>query len=318
MLKYVVTRLVLMFPTLFGLAVFDFILLYLTPGGPVGIIISQLRPTGGGLNPAQIAYFQAKYGLNVPAPVQFIRWLGGVLQGNLGTSYFLNAPVSELLLDRLRVTLTLTIVSTAMALVAAIPLGVLSAVKRNSLIDYITRVLALVGISMPTFWLGFLLISFFSFYLNFFPAVGYADPFTFEGVRYFILPSLALALSTLGIIARILRASMVESLGEDYILTARSKGLKERIVIYRHALRNAMIPTLTLMGLYFGSSLGGVVTIEYVFHYLGIGDLALSAILSRDYPLIQAFVLYTGLIFVLANTTVDILYAIIDPRIRLR
>jgi peptide/nickel transport system permease protein len=318
MLKYVVTRLLLIFPTLLGLAVFDFILLYLTPGGPVGMIIAQLRPTGGGLNPTQIAFFQAKFGLNVPPPVQFERWFEGVLQGNLGTSYFLNAPVSTLILDRLPVTLTLTIVSTIMALLAAIPLGVLSAVKRNSIIDYATRILSLVGISMPTFWLGFLLISLFSFDLHLFPAVGYANPFTLEGVKYFILPSLALALSTLGIIARILRASMVEALGEDYILTARSKGLKERIVIYRHAFRNAMIPTLTLMGLYFGSSLSGVVTIEYVFHYLGIGDLALTAILSRDYPLIEAFVLYTGLIFVLANTVVDILYAVIDPRIRLR
>jgi peptide/nickel transport system permease protein len=318
MLKYILTRLALIIPTLFGLAVLDFLLLYLTPGGPVATILASLRLTGAHLTPQQIAQYNSEFGLNQPAPIQFLDWLYNAIQGNLGNSFFTHEPVTQLLGAKLQVTLVLAIFSTVIALAIAIPLGVAAAVKRNSPADYASSVVSLVGISMPTFWLGFLLISFFSFTLHIFPAVGYADPFTLDGFEHLILPSLTLAFSTLAIISRVLRASMLEALGEDYILTARSKGLRERIIIYRHALRNAMIPTLTLLGLYFGSNLGGVVTVEYTFHYLGLGDLAVSAMLSRDYPLIEGFVLYTGAVFVFANAIVDILYAVIDPRIRLR
>ncbi len=318
MLKYIITRLVLTIPTLFGLAVFDFLLLYLTPGGPVGVIEGSFRQTGSKLTPATIAYLNQEYGLNQPAPVQFFDWITKAVQGNLGTSYFSHLPVTTLILDRLQVTLVLAITATLIALAIAIPLGVAAAVRRNSIIDYIGTFVSLVGISMPTFWLGFLLIDFLALDLHVFPAVGYAPPFSWQGLQYLILPALTLSFSTLAIISRVLRASMLEALGEDYILTARSKGLRERIVVYRHALRNALLPTLTLLGLYFGSNLGGVVTIEYTFHYLGLGDLAVNAMLNRDYPIIEGFVLYTGAVFVFANAIVDIFYSIIDPRIRLR
>jgi peptide/nickel transport system permease protein len=317
-LKYIITRLLLTIPTIFGLAVFDFLLLYLTPGGPTGVIIQSLRSTGTQPSPAVIAELKKQYGLDQPAPIQFLHWIFNVVQGNLGNSYFSHESVTSLIFARLQVTLVLAITATLIALAIAIPLGVAAAVRRNSAVDYVGTVVSLVGISMPTFWLGFLLIDFLALELHVFPAVGYASPFTLNGVRYLILPALTLSFSTLAIISRVLRASMVEALGEDYILTARSKGLKERIVVYRHALRNALLPTLTLLGLYFGSNLGGVVTIEYTFHYLGLGDLAVNAMLSRDYPLIEGFVLYTGVVFVLANAIVDIFYAIIDPRIRLR
>ncbi len=308
-----------MFPTLLGLSLFTFMLLYLTPGGPTDMIIAMLK--GGGmasLTPAQIAALNARFGLNVPPPVQYLRWLENVVQGNLGTSFFYSFNVNVLILDRLRVTLTLTVVSTLVALAVAIPLGVLSAVHRDSISDYLSSVFSVIGMSLPTFWLGFLLIALFSFTLHLLPAVGYADPFSANGWRYFIMPSLTLAIGTLAVITRLLRGSMLEALNEDYIQTARSKGLKERVVVYRHAFRNAMIPVVTTLGLYFGSNLGGVVTVETVFHYLGIGELVVSAVESRDYPVIQGVTLYIGLVFVLSNTIVDIIYSVIDPRIRLR
>jgi peptide/nickel transport system permease protein len=319
LMRYILTKLLLMIPTLFGLSLFTFMLLYLTPGGPTDMIIAMLRGQGmAGLNPAQIAALNARFGLNVPPPLQYIRWLENVLRGNLGTSFFFQSNVNMLILARLRVTLTLTVVSTLMALAVAIPLGVLSAVHRDSIADYLSSLFSVVGMSLPTFWLGFLLIALFSFTFHVLPAVGYADPFSADGWKYFLMPSLTLAIGTLAVITRLLRGSMLECLGEDYIQTARSKGLRERIVVYRHAFRNAMIPVVTMLGLYFGSNLGGVVTVETVFHYLGVGELVVSAIESRDYPLIQGVTLYIGVVFVLSNTIVDVIYSVIDPRIRLR
>lgn len=308
-----------MVPTLFGLSVFTFLLLYLTPGGPVETIIAGLRGQAGlTLSPQAIAQLTIRYGLDVPPPLQYLRWLWNIIHGNLGTSFFFQSNVNYLILARLKATLTLTIISTIIALAVAVPLGVLSAVRRGTVADYVGTFVSVIGMSVPTFWLGFLLIAVFSIGLHLLPAVGYTDPFGPDGWKYFLLPSLTLALGTFAVISRLLRGSMLEALGEDYIQTARSKGLKERIVVYRHAMRNAIIPVVTLLGLYLSSNLGGVVTVEWVFNYLGVGDLIVSAIQSRDYPVIQGVTLYIGLIFVLANTIVDIVYSIIDPRIRLR
>ncbi len=308
-----------MIPTLFGLSLFTFLLLYLTPGGPVETIIAGLRGQAGLTLSAQaVAELRVRYGLDVPPPLQYLRWLWNIIHGNLGISFFFQSNVNYLILARLKATLTLTIISTIIALAVAVPLGVLSAVRRGTAADYVGTFVSVIGMSVPTFWLGFLLIAVFSLGLHLLPAVGYTDPFGPDGWKYFLLPSLTLALGTFAVISRLLRGSMLEALGEDYVQTARSKGLKERIVVYRHAMRNAIIPVVTLLGLYLSSNLGGVVTVEWVFNYLGVGDLIISAIQSRDYPVIQGVTLYIGLIFVLANTLVDIVYSVIDPRIRLR
>lgn len=308
MWKFVLRRLATTVTVLFGVSLITFLLMYLTPGDPAETILRQQM---GGRTPSDeaIAQFRVEEGLNDPVPVQFVDWLSDVLTGDLGTSYYSDVTVVELIGRNLWPTIELAIAGIIVALLVAIPTGVISAVHKGGPLDYGSQFAALLGLSMPNFWLGYILMLIFALYLGVLPVSGYGD------FNQLILPAITLGTGMAAIITRLLRSSMLEVLDEDYIRTARSKGLRERIVIYKHTLRNALIPVITIVGLQFGYLLNGAVVIEIVFQRPGIGDLLLQAIFDRDYPVIQGVVLLIALFFVLSNFLVDVAYRYIDPRI---
>jgi peptide/nickel transport system permease protein len=258
----------------------------------------------------EVQAFRAAYGFDDPFLVQYGRFLGGVLRGDLGESIRFKQPAMELVLDRLPATMQLSIVSMLMAIAISLPLGTIAGLRRNSIIDYIASSLSVVGQAMPNYWLGFLLVMLFAVRLRLLPTSG--GP----GLRYVILPSLTIALGVMALITRMVRSSVLEVIGEDYIRTARGKGLHRSTVITRHVLRNALLPVITVIALQFGYILGGAVIVETIFAWPGLGLLAVQAINNRDYPLVQAVVLFLSLSFVLINLVVDISYHFLDPRIR--
>jgi peptide/nickel transport system permease protein len=268
--------------------------------------------------PEELARVRQAMGLNEPWVVQFGIWLKNLLRGDFGVSYISRKPVAELIMTRFPVTLELTIFAMLLAAVIGIPAGVLSASRRYSGLDYSITSFALFGVSMPSFWFGILLILLFSLYLGWLPSSGYASiqRGLVEHMKHLVLPGLSLGLFLSGSLARFTRSSMVETLAQDFIRTGRAKGLNERIVVYRHALRNALIPTVTVLGLQFGFLMGGAVIIEQVFAYPGVGWLALIAISQRDYPVVQGVVLVVAAVFALSNLLVDVAYTWLDPRIR--
>ena len=259
-----------------------------------------------------------EWGLDKPLYVQFPQWFFSMLKGNLGISASTGTPVTQLLLDRLPITFTLAFSTIVVAFIIAIPLGIISAVKRNTIIDNIAVSLAVLGLSVPSFWLGFVLISFFSVQLGWFPASGYRPPSAglVPWIRHLILPVLALGAMQAAQIARMTRSSVLEVLQEEYIKSARAKGLREWAVIIKHALRNALIPILTVAGIALAILMGGIITIEVVFAIPGMGRLLITAIHRRDYPVIQGIVIWISFAYIGINLIVDLLYAFINPRIR--
>ncbi|MGH2615187.1 MAG: ABC transporter permease [Thermomicrobiales bacterium] len=313
---YLRRRLLTTIPVLLGVSLVVFLMLHFLPGDPVLMMLTEHR--GGGAPTISGSITQEMYdnmrhqlGLDRPLPVQFASFLSGVLRGDLGTSFRGGEPVRELIVRNLPYTIQLAVASFGVAMVAGFVLGIIAGVKRGSWIDSLTMTIAAAGVSMPSFWLGIMLLLIFSVHLNLVPAVARAADW-----RSLILPAIALGFSASAIIARLVRSSLVEAMQQDYVQTARAKGLREQAVVVRHALKNALIPVVTVGGLQFGNLLGGTVVIETVFARPGIGHITVNGILERDFPVVQGVVLVSALTYVLANFLVDLTYTWIDPRIR--
>ena len=312
MLRFIAQRIVATIPVLFVVALFVFVLLRLSPGDPAAVI------AGDYATPEAIARIRTTLGLDRPVHVQFAGWLWRLVHGDLGTSIFSNMPVTQLIAQRLHPTLALSCSTLLLSVSLAVPLGALAAWKAGSWIDRATMIFAVLGFSMPVFVLGYVLIYVFAIELRWLPVQGYVSPAAdFAGfVQHIVLPSLALSPFLVALIARITRASVREVLDEDYIRTAHAKGLTERAVLVHHALRNAAVPVVTMIGIAVAILLGGVVVTESVFNIPGLGRLVFDAILKRDYPIIQGLILFFSFVYVLVNLLVDILYTALDPRIR--
>ena len=268
-------------------------------------------------NEEAVVQIRAELGLDRPYHIRYFMWLGNIVRGNLGRSLQRNEDVLDMILERLPATLELMVISVTVAVLLAIPTGVISATRANTLIDNGLSLLSLFWVSMPGFWIAMISVLIFSMILNIFPISGRGGPiWTMEGLRYLALPGLILGVRQVAIISRLIRAGMLEILNEDYVRTARSKGLAERVVIYKHALRNAMIPTVTIFGLQIPELLSLSVIIETVFAWPGTGRLLVDAVLKRDYTLVQGIVLIYALLVIVMNLIVDLLYAYIDPRIK--
>lgn len=309
MQKFIIRRVLTMGVVLLAVSMLTYGFLFLAPGDVARNILRKQ----GVENPTEetLEQFRKKHGLDDPLPVRYGRWLWGVLHGDFGESYFREEAVGPLLVDRLPQTAELALAGMGVALLIAFPAGIISALHQAQLPDYCTQIGSLLGISMPNFWLGYLLIIGFSLRLDLFPVAGAGS------LNHLVLPAITLGTGLAAILTRLLRASMLEVLDEEYIRTARSKGLPERIVVYKHAVRNAMIPVLTVVGLSFGALLNGTLIVETVFQRPGLGSLFVIALLDRDYPIVQATVLFTAALFVVTNSVVDVLYRYIDPRIEL-
>jgi len=303
-ISYLIRRLLLAIPVLLVTALLVFSALHLSGADPVMMLVPPIAPQ------ETRDAIRAKLGLDKPLPVQFVVYMSNVLRGDFGRSILSRRLVSELILEKLPVTVELGVASLALAYLLSIPLGTIAALKRNSFLDWSSMILALIGVSMAGFWLGLLLIYAFAVHLRWFPPTGHGT------IRHLVLPALALGLPRVGRIARITRSSLLEVIEEDYIRTARAKGLAERAVVFRHALRNALIPIISLLGLDLGYIVGGSVVIENVFARPGIGDMMLRAIYSRDFPVLQGSMFILALAIILSNITADCLYSLVDPRIR--
>ena len=312
MLGYLLRRLLATIPVLLIVAVFVFLLLRLTPGDPAAIL------AGDAATPAQLERIRDSLGLNDPLHIQFIAWMGQMLRGDLGTSLISNTPVAQMIGDRLGPTVNIALMTIIISVLLAVPMGVIAAWRHRSWIDFAVMAFSVLGFSVPVFVIGYILIQVFAIELRWVPVQGYASPADGLGAFFSraILPSLTLATIYVALIARMTRASMLEVLGEDYVRTARAKGVRENAVLFRHALRNAAVPILTVIGTGFALLISGVVVTESVFNIPGIGRLTVDAILARDYPVIQAMILLTAGIYVVVNLIVDVSYSLFDPRIR--
>jgi ABC-type dipeptide/oligopeptide/nickel transport system permease component len=300
---FIVRRLLLAIPTLFGVLVVAFLLLYVAPGDPVEAMVGERADS------ATIAALRAELRLDDPLPVQFGHYVAGVAKGDLGRSYITNRPIVRDIIERFPKTLQLAGAAMLLATVCGVTLGILSARHPGGAIDRFGLVVAYLGISFPVYWVGLLLILLFAVTLHWLPPSGFGGP------RYLILPALALGMRSIAFLARMTRSSMLDSLGADYVRTARAKGLGERIVVWRHALRNALIPVITVLGLDFGSYLTGSILTETVFSWPGLGRYVVNAIGRRDLPAIQGSVLFLSVVFVLVNLLTDLAYAKADPRV---
>ena len=290
-----------------GVSLITYGLIFLTPGDPAQTVLHERR--GSPPSEAEVAAFRAEHGLDEPFVVQYVGWLTDVLRGDLGTSYTRSESVTTLLLQHLPNTLELALAAMAVSLALAIPVGVMSAVHRDSWIDRTSQLAALLGVSMPNFWLGYLLILAVSLHLGLTPTSGSGT------LAHLVLPAITLGTGLAAIVTRLVRTSMLEVLEAEYVDTARSKGVRERLVVYKHALRNALIPVVTIVGLQFGFVLSGAVIVEVVFQRPGLGTLLVDAVFARDYPVVQGVVLLTAVTFVLTNQLVDLAYVALDPRI---
>lgn len=331
MLKYIIKRILLVVPVLLGVSIMVFLVMHLFTTDPAAIMLGQHATAD------QIAALRQSLGLNDPLYLQYWRFLSGLLQGDFGRSLMTKTPVIDELLTRFPATFELALASVLLASIVGVTVGVIAAVKQNSFFDYLSMVGALLGVSMPIFWLGLILIVIFSVTLNILPVSGRIDigmepalitgsyildsiltgniPSLVSALKHLALPAIALASYSTAIIARMTRSTMLEVIRQDYIRTARSKGLAEKVVIIKHALRNALIPIITVIGLEIGTLLGGAVLTETVFSWPGVGSLVVNGILASDYPLVQGTILVIATIFVVVNLLVDLLYAYLDPRI---
>lgn len=303
--RYIIKRLFLAVPTLMGVLIGTFLLIHLIPGDPVEIMLFGTSPS-----PEQIAEMRRQLGLDQPLVRQFTTYLWGVVQGNLGESIQRHAPVSAEIAIRMVSTLQLTFAGMGIAIIFGFSMGIVAALRPNSLVDNLAIGAANIAVAVPAFWLGILLILLFALNLGWFPATGQG------GGKRLVLPALSLGIGYSAIIARLVRANLIQVLEREYILTARSKGLTERIVLFRHALKNALIPVITMIGLQFGNMMGSAVVIETLFARMGLGRMLVLAILQRDYPLIQGTILVFGIIYIISNLIIDLLYSLVDPRIR--
>ncbi len=315
MTAYIVRRLLSAVFVVFGVVTLVFFSLQLTPGDPIAML---LPPEGGSSASRQLAdQLRARYGLDRPVHEQYFRYLGQVLQGNLGTSIRTGRSVSAELLRLYPATLELTLAALAVAITLGLSTGVLAAVHRGRALDNLSMFFALLGVSLPNFLLGVLLMLVFALQLGWLPPSGRQGGFgSWEAIRYLIMPALTLGVAASAIIARLVRSAMLDVLSEDYIRTARAKGLRHRRVLFRHALRNAIIPVITVVGLEFGGLLAGAVIAETIFSWPGIGRFLIVSITGNDFPAVQGTVMGIAAIFVLVNLAVDLLYAAVDPRVR--
>ncbi|MHA3980818.1 ABC transporter permease [Halovulum sp. GXIMD14794] len=310
--RFILSRLLSAIPVLFVVSLVTFLIMWLVPGD----VASQIA--GPDASAEELAAIRERLRLDRPMHEQALVWYGNLMQGDLGQSYLLNRSVVGAVLERLPVTLSLTAASLLLAILFGVVLGVVSATNHNTWIDQAAMTGALLGLSLPDFWFGLVLIFFFAVELGWFPTGGYV-PFTEDPVgwlRSMALPACTLAFTQMGVIARMVRSGMLEQLGQDYVRTAKAKGMPRRLVLFKHALRNALIPVITLVGVMTGILLGGAVVIEVVYSLPGVGRLIIGAIQNRDYPIVQGGLLMTAAIFVFVNIAVDILYTVVDPRVR--
>ena len=332
MARYLLRRLALTIPILLGVSLLVFLMLHSAGGDPAQTIL------GARADPESIAALRKELGLDRPLLVQYVAFLSGAVRGDFGRSYRSNTPVIAEIAARFPATIELAIAAMAIAVVAGVIFGTLAAVRRHSILDYLSSTVVLLGVSLPTFWLGLILIIIFGLWLRWLPISGRVNPrlganpslpfltltslvqgnwaVAKDALRHLILPALTLAAWPAAIVARMTRASLIESLGQDYVRTARGKGLPERLIVVGHAARNALLPVLTVVGLEFGTLLGGAVVTETIFSWPGLGQLTVTAIGARDYQVVQGVVVLLGAVFVLLNLLVDVLYAVLDPRIR--
>lgn len=308
MLKYVLKRLLLVFVVVLGVTVVTFSAMHFAPGDPAEII--AVARYGEDLTQGEIEWVRATEGLDAPVYIQYLRWLEHVLHLDLGKSQITYEDVLEEILTRFPATLVLAISSLILSLLIALPTGIISAIRKNTIVDNACMTGALLGVSMPNFWLGLLLIWLFSLSLGLLPSFGYG------GIKHLILPTITLGTSMAAITTRLTRSSMLDVLNQDYIVMAKAKGLDARTILLKHALKNAMLPVITFVGLQLGFLLGGAVIVETIFAWPGIGKLLVDSIYARDFALVQGCVLFIAVIFALSNLAVDIIYAYLDPRIR--
>ena len=314
MRSYLARRLASAILVVFVVAIVGFVLFRLTPGDPAALL------AGDNASREQIERTRQYLGLDQPIHVQFVRYLGRLARADFGQSIFLGRPVTTAIRERLEPTVSLAVAAEVFALALAIPLGLLAAVRANTWLDQVAMAFALAGLSIPAFWLGLLLVFSFGVKLGWLP-VGEFRPLS-DGIvpflRHMILPAVSLGLIQMALTARMVRSSMLEVLREDYIRTAHAKGIAARGIVLRHALRNALIPTVTVIGLGFGALVSGAVVVETIFALPGLGRLTSTALLNRDYPLIQAILMFVAMIFIVMNLLVDLAYAYLDPRLRIR
>ncbi len=305
MSAYLLQRLILTIPILLGIVIVTFFMVQLTPGDAVSAMQGQMK-----MSAQQMEQLRQALGLNDPLHVQLGRYLMKLIQGDLGRSLFGGQPVALLIASNIGATIQLTVAAMVVAIVIGVPLGILAAIKRGTLWDAVSVIIAMIGVSIPSFWLGLMMIQLFAVTLGWLPITEN------RSARGLIMPAAALGLAEAAIIVRLTRATMVEILNADYVRTARAKGLLNHIVLWRHALRNGLLPLITMIGMQFGTLLGGAVVIENVFARQGLGTLVTQAVINRDFPVVQGCVLVAATMYVLVNLIVDILYVVIDPRIR--
>lgn len=313
MKAYILKRLLSVIPVLFIVAIVVFFLIHLAPGDPAAVIL------GPEASPEEVENLRNQLGLNLPIYEQFFEWLLGLIQGDLGNSLYMNVPVMEAFMDHIGPTLSLAIIAQIISIIIAIPLGILAAKKRGTIVDQSFMGIAMLGMSIPSFLLALLLMLLFGVKLQLLPTAGYA-PLS-EGVwthlKFLILPAISLGAIQAAVIARMTRSSMLDILSMNYISTARSKGVKESRVTYKHALRNAFIPILTIIGETFGTLVAGAIVTETVFNLPGIGQLIVNSIVRRDYAVIQGIILLIAVSYLIINLIIDLLYGVVDPRVRL-
>ena len=305
MLKYIIRRIIAMIPVVIGITFLVFMIMQLAPGDPVQMIL------GDNASPEAVEAMRDEMGLNDNVLIQYGRYLVNLAQGDMGTSYVNKRPVADEVFSRVPATFKLAAVAAVVSIVIAIPLGILAAIKQNTLFDHSSMVVSLIGISMPAFWLALMLMLLFSLKLGWLPAQGAKD-----GWKSYVLPSIAIGFMQMAAIARTTRSSMLETIRQDYIRTARSKGITEREVIFHHSFRNALIPTVTIVGVQLGGLLGGAVLPETVFAWPGLGRLVVQAVNGRDVPVVLGCIVVLSVGFSIVNLVVDLLYGFIDPRVR--
>jgi len=304
MLTFILRRFMTMIPILIGVTLITFSIMHLSEGDPARIMLGLMA------SEEAIAHIRQLHGLDLPLHIQYFRWLGRIITGDFGRSIQSRRPVLEMIRDRLPATLELTVTALILALIVGVTAGIISAVRQYSWLDYFSMTFALFGVSMPPFWLGLMMMLIFGVRLGWLPISGRGD------LNQLIMPAIVLGTAQMAIIARLVRSSMLEVIRQDYILTARSKGLLERVVIYKHALKNAMIPVVTMVALQLPFLFGGAVITETIFSWPGMGRMLVGSLFERDFPVIQGTVLIIAIIVMFANLTADIIYALVDPRIR--
>jgi len=305
--QYLLRRLALLAVTLLLVSAVTYGLITIAPGDPAELVLQKQlgqQPTA-----EQVDTFRSQHGLDEPLHRQYLDWLGGLLQGDLGQSYYHERSVSELLLDRVPVTVELAIGGLAVSLAVSLPTGILSARRPNGVADHVSQAIALLGVAMPNFWLGYLLVFVFSLTLSLTPVYGSGT------LGHLVLPSITLGTGLAAVQTRLLRSTLRETLSEEFVTAAQTRGLPDDVVVYKHALRNALLPLLTVVGLQLGFVLNGAVVVEVVFQRPGLGTLLVDAIFDRNYPVVQGVTLLAGVLFVLVNTATDLAYGLVDPRI---